>query len=135
MVRLLLVKSSRWRNWADAFSVEQTMPYPHLHTPNKPQTLYRMVQYFMSLKKKLPYFPNIPACVLTHRWDLQLGGWDLNPCSHPSPLMTAVALSICSVEDFQCLWKLFKDGPNLFQIYQELILSLFFFCLPSLPFF
>lgn len=146
MVRLWLVKSLRWRDCAEAFPVEQTMPSLHFHMPNKPHTLYRMVQYFMSLKrkrkekKKLPSFPNIPLCVLTHTWELQLDeicNWE-DETSLPAHIPRSDDDSsskhmFCG--GFQCLWKLFKGSLNLFQIYQELILALFFFWLPSLPFF
>lgn len=55
----------------------------------------------------------------------------LLPCT--SLALMTVALSILSMEDLQSLWKLFKDCLNLFQIYQELIFSLFFFGLALLP--
>ena len=57
----------------------------------------------------------------------------------PDPRSTsgsrAVGLSTGPTEYFHCLWKsvcLFRGHLNLFQIYQEL---LFYFSLPSLPFF
>lgn len=74
-------------------------------------------------------------CVLTH-WRFAVVFEDeVSLLPHTSLVLVTVALTICSMEDFQCLWKLFKDGLNLLQIYQERTLSLFFFCPPSFPFF
>lgn len=104
--------------------------------PKESQTLYILVQYFMSLFFEKTYPISLTTlCVLTH-WRFAVVFEDeVSLLPHTSLVLVTVALTICSMEDFQCLWKLFKDGLNLFQIYQERTLSLFFFCPPSFPFF
>lgn len=97
------------------------------HAKQTSNTVYNGAIFYVTfLEKKLPCFPNIPLCVLTHKGDLQLKLRMRSPSPLPSLALMTVARSICFMEDFQCLWKLFKDGLNLFQIYQEHILSLFF---------
>lgn len=82
------------------------MLYLQVQMPKEPYKLYAMVQYFMPhFLRKITLFPWHPSPSPTRgRSAVALEDEVSLPPQASLALMT-VALSICSMEDFQCLWK------------------------------